>query len=70
DVYKRQHQGAFDISFLRCIPDMVIMTPSDENECRQMPVSYTHLRAHETPKDRVCRLLLEKTGLSAKRSDA
>ncbi|AIR61015.1 1-deoxy-D-xylulose-5-phosphate synthase [Cedecea neteri] len=30
------HQGAFDISFLRCIPDMVIMTPSDENECRQM----------------------------------
>jgi 1-deoxy-D-xylulose-5-phosphate synthase len=24
------------ISFLRCIPDMVIMTPSDENECRQM----------------------------------
>lgn len=30
------HQGAFDLSFLRCIPDMVIMTPSDENECRQM----------------------------------
>jgi 1-deoxy-D-xylulose-5-phosphate synthase len=30
------HQGAFDISFLRCIPEMVIMTPSDENECRQM----------------------------------
>lgn len=30
------HQGAFDISFLRCIPDIVIMTPSDENECRQM----------------------------------
>lgn len=30
------HQGAFDISFLRCIPNMVIMTPSDENECRQM----------------------------------
>ena len=30
------HQGAFDIAFLRCIPDMVIMTPSDENECRQM----------------------------------
>lgn len=25
------HQGAFDISFLRCIPNMVIMTPSDEN---------------------------------------
>ena len=30
------HQGAFDLSFLRCIPEMVIMTPSDENECRQM----------------------------------
>ncbi|PHR88243.1 MAG: 1-deoxy-D-xylulose-5-phosphate synthase [Moritella sp.] len=30
------HQGAFDISFMRCIPKMVIMTPSDENECRQM----------------------------------
>lgn len=30
------HQGAFDLSFLRCIPTLVIMTPSDENECRQM----------------------------------
>ena len=30
------HQGAFDLSFLRCIPNMIIMTPSDENECRQM----------------------------------
>ncbi|AOP42419.2 1-deoxy-D-xylulose-5-phosphate synthase [Edwardsiella piscicida] len=30
------HQGAFDLSFLRCIPHLVIMTPSDENECRQM----------------------------------
>ncbi|MFP1811727.1 1-deoxy-D-xylulose-5-phosphate synthase [Lonsdalea quercina] len=30
------HQGAFDLSFLRCIPNMVIMTPSDENECRLM----------------------------------
>ncbi|RPE03564.1 1-deoxy-D-xylulose-5-phosphate synthase [Candidatus Pantoea deserta] len=30
------HQGAFDLAFLRCVPDMVIMTPSDENECRQM----------------------------------
>ncbi len=28
------HQGAFDIAFLRCIPDLIIMTPSDENECR------------------------------------
>ncbi|MBF7074705.1 1-deoxy-D-xylulose-5-phosphate synthase [Glaciecola sp. MH2013] len=30
------HQGAFDISFLRCIPNMIIMTPSDELECRNM----------------------------------
>lgn len=30
------HQGAFDLSFMRCIPNMLIMTPSDENECRQM----------------------------------
>ena len=30
------HNGAFDLSFLRCIPNMVIMAPSDENECRQM----------------------------------
>ncbi len=30
------HQGAFDISFLRTIPNMTIMTPSDEDECRQM----------------------------------
>lgn len=30
------HQGAFDISFMRCIPNLIIMTPSDENECRQM----------------------------------
>lgn len=30
------HAGSFDLSFLRCIPNMVIMTPSDENECRLM----------------------------------
>ncbi|RXF06707.1 1-deoxy-D-xylulose-5-phosphate synthase [Pseudoalteromonas sp. PS5] len=30
------HQGAYDLSFLRCIPNMVIMAPSDLNECRQM----------------------------------
>jgi 1-deoxy-D-xylulose-5-phosphate synthase len=29
------HAGSFDLSFLRCIPNMVVMTPSDENECRQ-----------------------------------
>ena len=30
------HQGAFDLSFMSCIPNMLIMAPSDENECRQM----------------------------------
>ncbi|MEY0426396.1 1-deoxy-D-xylulose-5-phosphate synthase, partial [Providencia rettgeri] len=32
----RTHQGAFGLCYLRCIPAIVIMTPSDENECRQM----------------------------------
>jgi 1-deoxy-D-xylulose-5-phosphate synthase len=30
------HQGSYDLSFMRCIPNMVIMAPADENECRQM----------------------------------
>jgi 1-deoxy-D-xylulose-5-phosphate synthase len=30
------HQGAFDLSYLRCIPGLVIMAPADEDECRQM----------------------------------
>ena len=30
------HHGAFDLSYLQCIPNMVIMAPADENECRQM----------------------------------
>jgi 1-deoxy-D-xylulose-5-phosphate synthase len=30
------HNGAFDLSYLTCIPNMVVMTPSDENECRKM----------------------------------
>jgi len=30
------HNGAFDLTFLRCVPNMVVMTPSDENQCRQM----------------------------------
>ena len=30
------HAGAFDLSFLRCVPNMTVMAPSDENECRQM----------------------------------
>ncbi|MDP1735068.1 MAG: 1-deoxy-D-xylulose-5-phosphate synthase, partial [Sulfuritalea sp.] len=30
------HNGAFDLSYLTCIPNMVVMAPSDENECRKM----------------------------------
>ena len=30
------HHGAFDLSFLRCIPNLTVMAPADENECRQM----------------------------------
>ena len=30
------HQGAFDLTYLRCVPNMVVMAPADENECRQM----------------------------------
>src|SRR6201993_5222916 len=30
------HQGSFDLSYLRCIPNTVVMAPADENECRQM----------------------------------
>ncbi len=30
------HAGSFDLSYLRCIPNMVIMAPADENECRRM----------------------------------
>ncbi len=30
------HAGNLDLSFLRCVPNMVVMAPADENECRQM----------------------------------
>ncbi|CRM75919.1 1-deoxy-D-xylulose-5-phosphate synthase [Pseudomonas sp. 25 R 14] len=30
------HNGAFDIAYLRCVPNLTIMAPADENECRQM----------------------------------
>ena len=30
------HSGFFDLSYLRCIPNILVMTPADENECRQM----------------------------------
>ena len=30
------HNGAYDLTFMRCLPNIVLMVPSDENECRQM----------------------------------
>jgi len=37
------HAGSFDLSFLRCIPNIVIMAPSNENECRLMlTTGYQH----------------------------
>lgn len=30
------HNGAFDLSYLACVPNLVVMAPADENECRQM----------------------------------
>ena len=40
------HHGAFDLSYLRCLPNTVLMAASDENECRQM--LYTAFR-HDGP---------------------
>ena len=38
------HHGAFDLSYMRCIPNMIIAAPSNENDCRQLLVSaYNHL---------------------------
>ena len=37
------HQGAYDLTFMRCIPNIVIMAPADENECRQMLFTGTTL---------------------------
>lgn len=38
------HAGSFDLSFLRCIPNIIIMAPSDENECRQMLTTGYHYK--------------------------
>ncbi|HVY21957.1 MAG TPA: 1-deoxy-D-xylulose-5-phosphate synthase [Steroidobacteraceae bacterium] len=39
------HQGSFDNSFLRCIPNLTLMAPADENECRQMLYTAVQLGA-------------------------
>jgi 1-deoxy-D-xylulose-5-phosphate synthase len=40
------HNGAFDLSYLTCVPNMLVMAPADENECRQM---LTTAFRHEGP---------------------
>jgi len=40
------HNGAFDLSYLSCIPNMVVMAPADENECRAMLSTAFH---HQGP---------------------
>src|SRR6202034_4522697 len=37
------HQGSYDLSYVRCIPNTVFMAPADENECRQMLYTATTL---------------------------
>jgi len=37
------HAGSFDLSYLRCLPGMVVMAPCDENECRQMLYTGFHI---------------------------
>ena len=37
------HNGAFDIAFMRCLPNLTLMVPADENECRQMLYTATTL---------------------------
>ncbi len=42
----KTHQGAFDLSYLRCVPNLVVMAPSDENELRQALATGLH---HDGP---------------------
>ena len=76
DVYKRQSDNRYIEKLLELkVTDIITATSGEElkdeiREClskdgmqrykQRIPVSYTHLRAHETVLDLVCRLLLEK----------
>lgn len=58
------HAGSFDISFLRCIPNMVIAAPSDENECRQLlytAYQYRGPAAVRYPRGTGTGVIIEKT---------
>ncbi|HEU4515878.1 MAG TPA: 1-deoxy-D-xylulose-5-phosphate synthase [Steroidobacteraceae bacterium] len=61
------HQGVFDLSFLRCVPNMVVMAPADENECRQMLYTAGQLdgpAAVRYPRGRGPGVAVEKTMLA------
>ena len=63
DVYKRQgyvRQKAHPPYEKRHNPENPVWVPAHDRIHTHRPVSYTHLRAHETVLDLVCRLLLEK----------
>ena len=63
DVYKRQVQQLVDVllgALTALEPSGDLLEPPGALAARGAPVSYTHLRAHETVLDLVCRLLLEK----------
>lgn len=58
------HAGSFDLSYLRCIPNIVIMAPSDENECRQMLYTgfqYNGVAAVRYPRGGGAGVAIEKT---------
>jgi 1-deoxy-D-xylulose-5-phosphate synthase len=58
------HQGVFDLTFLRCVPNLVVMAPADENECRQMLYTAGQLdqpAAVRYPRGRGAGVAVEKT---------
>src|SRR6476620_729813 len=36
------HQGSYDLSYLRCVPNLIVMAPANENECRQLLFTAVH----------------------------
>src|SRR5450759_213362 len=59
-VPRRDAKARVDEALGKCFVDDVASTPIGNLSKGYRPVSYTHLRAHETRHDLVCRLLLEK----------
>ena len=56
------HNGAFDLAYLRCIPNLTVMAPADENECRQM--LYT---AFESTRRRRCAIRAAPAGVEIRK---